>query len=93
MKKLPEVGRYFLGWNANYTKTHIFYFTLEFGELLAHQACLPNIPCEVKVGSCGNHYITGMTPEHASYFDEQCNELTCPTCLRMAQGEPQGILL
>jgi len=93
MRQLPQADRYFLIGNSKNTKTHLLYFTFEFGNFVAHQACIPNIFVEVKVGSCGNDYTTDCNPEHAEAMDGYYNKLTCPTCLKMAQGEPQGILV
>ena len=92
MRRLPEAHRYFIIWNWNYSKTHLCYPSFEFGNIVIHQACMPNMPVEVKVGPCGDSSIWDMDLESASFLDEQCEELTCPTCLRMAQGEPQAIM-
>ena len=93
MRKLPMADRYYLIGNATNTKTHLLYFTHEGGDFLAHQACMPNLLVEVKVGStCAESYTTDCMPEHASDMDRYYNELTCSTCMKMAQGERQGVL-
>jgi len=88
MRKLPEANRYYLIGNSKNTKTHLLYFTYEYGRQEAHQACFPNQLIEIKVGTCGDSYSTDCTPEHASEIDSYYNKLTCQTCLKMAQGKP-----
>jgi len=87
MRKLPEANRYYL-MDFGRGKTHLVYFTYEFGRYEAHQACFPNMPVEIRVGCNCDYYDTDCTPEYASEIDSRYNELTCPTCLKMAQGKP-----
>ena len=97
MRKLPEADRYYLaGYWRNGAKVHIIYFRPCYGSFSGEepvQACCPNLLVpEVKVGPCSNSYTREMTREDAEYLDQFHNEVTCPTCLKMAQGNNQAVM-
>ncbi len=80
MRVLPEADRYYLFAFSNNKKTHLLYFTgFDY-----HIACFPNMPIEM-VSFCEGSK-DGISSEEADFIDSYFNELTCPTCLRMAQG-------
>ncbi len=79
LRALPQADRYYLiGFKGR--KTHLLYFT-RYDEY--HIACFPNMMIEM--GSCCDSH-DGITREEAEVQDQFYNELTCPTCLKMAQG-------
>lgn len=86
MRKLPEADRYYL-FAFNKKKVHLLYFTgYDY-----HIACFPTM--EIELGSCCDGTQEGITREDAERIDQWYNELTCPTCQKMAAGDDRWRLI
>lgn len=87
MRSLPKAGRFYLMSfeNKKDGKTHLMYFE----DFIAKIVCMPFL-FEVEVGSKCEGF-SECSIEDAERWDDCYDTLTCPTCLKIAQGRLPSI--